>query len=240
MDYSRPTCADKLAADYVLGTLRGRARRRFEALLPAHPELRRAVARWHDLLMPLAAAVPPLAPSAQTWQRIEERLFERGAAAPAPPAGTTAAAGSGLLQRLAVQARRRLWLPVLAGALLALLPAALLLGSGGHEVPLACVLTQGNGVPSFVLSVDADGRSMRVTPLGGVTVDAGQELELWQVTSQGTSRSLGIVSASQATELRRRQRLSEAAGYALSLEPRGGSPSGSPTGPVVSTGRLRR
>ena len=43
MDYSRPELADRLAAEYVAGTLRGAARRRFEALLPAHPQLRAAV-----------------------------------------------------------------------------------------------------------------------------------------------------------------------------------------------------
>ena len=42
MDYSRPELADRLAAEYVAGTLRGPARRRFETLLPAHATLRAA------------------------------------------------------------------------------------------------------------------------------------------------------------------------------------------------------
>jgi anti-sigma-K factor RskA len=46
MDYGRRELADRLAAEYVLGTLRGAARRRFEQLLPAHRELADAVARW--------------------------------------------------------------------------------------------------------------------------------------------------------------------------------------------------
>ena len=46
MDYARPALADALAAQYVAGTLRGPARRRFEALLPSHPALQAAVRQW--------------------------------------------------------------------------------------------------------------------------------------------------------------------------------------------------
>ena len=42
MDYGKPDRADALGAQYVAGTLRGAARRRFEALLPGHPALRAA------------------------------------------------------------------------------------------------------------------------------------------------------------------------------------------------------
>ena len=59
MDYSRPDLADRLAADYVAGTLRGRARRRFEALLPAHANLRAATRAWQERLMPLTATIAP-------------------------------------------------------------------------------------------------------------------------------------------------------------------------------------
>ena len=46
MDYAQPPLADALAAQYAAGTLRGAARRRFEALLPGHPALRAALALW--------------------------------------------------------------------------------------------------------------------------------------------------------------------------------------------------
>ena len=75
MDYSRPNRADALAAQYVAGTLRGGARRRFEALLPSHPALRNAVQVWQARLMPLTAALEPVPPPAQVWQRIERRLW---------------------------------------------------------------------------------------------------------------------------------------------------------------------
>jgi anti-sigma-K factor RskA len=72
-----------------------------------------------------------------------------------------------------------------------------------------------------------------------VTVDANHDLELWQLTEQGATRSLGLVSAHRSTEVLRKRLLKDTLGFALSLEPRGGSPSGAPSGQIVSTGRLR-
>ena len=55
MDYGRADRADRLAAAYALGELRGRARKRFEALLPAHPGLRSALADCSILNLSLQA-----------------------------------------------------------------------------------------------------------------------------------------------------------------------------------------
>ena len=46
MNILSPALSDPLAAEYVLGTLHGAARRRFAQLLYAHPGLRQAVADW--------------------------------------------------------------------------------------------------------------------------------------------------------------------------------------------------
>src|SRR6218665_3184410 len=82
MDYSRPLLAERLAAEYALGTLRGPARRRFERLLPAHPALADAVQAWQQRLQPLAGPVAPVAPPPQVWAAVQRRLF--GAPTPAP------------------------------------------------------------------------------------------------------------------------------------------------------------
>ena len=74
MDYSRAELADRLAAEYVAGTLRGAARQRFETLLPAHANLRGAVRAWQDRLMPLTLAIEPQQPSPAVWKRIEQRI----------------------------------------------------------------------------------------------------------------------------------------------------------------------
>ena len=62
MDYARPALADALAQRYAVGTLRGAARRRYEALLPGHPQLREALGQWQLRLMPLTLVLAPQPP----------------------------------------------------------------------------------------------------------------------------------------------------------------------------------
>lgn len=75
MNLHNPPLCDSLAAEYVLGTLHGAARRRFENLLTAHPALRRAVSDWERRLNRLAVASPPVPPPPEVWQGLEQRLF---------------------------------------------------------------------------------------------------------------------------------------------------------------------
>ena len=66
--YKNPQLRDKLAAEYVLGTLRGRARARFESLLRYDPALRRTVADWEARVTPLAAAASEITPPPRVWR----------------------------------------------------------------------------------------------------------------------------------------------------------------------------
>jgi anti-sigma-K factor RskA len=59
------------------------------------------------------------------------------------------------------------------------------------------------------------------------------------VPPQGAPRSLGLVSGEQATTVQRGLLLRDTAAFAVSLEPSGGSPTGAPTGPILSIGKLQ-
>jgi anti-sigma-K factor RskA len=235
MDYSHPQLAERLAADYVAGTLRGPARRRFEALLPAHPLLRQAVREWQTRLMPLTVSLEPQKPPAAVWQRIEARI---GASAPARVARPEPA---GWWQRLA------LWRGIAGFASAAALGLAVLLASPGPAQPPIVVVLNSTGeradgaiVPAtFVASISGDGRSMVTKPISQVTLQADRALELWAVPGQGAPRSLGLISSQGTTIVKKGKVLEDTDALAVSLEPPGGSPTGAPTGPVLWAGKLR-
>ena len=62
---------EQLAASYALGTLRGGARRRFEALARTHAPIRASALIWQGRLASVAELQPQAAPSAAVWKRIE-------------------------------------------------------------------------------------------------------------------------------------------------------------------------
>src|SRR5258708_35651799 len=78
-----PNAVQALAAEYVLGTLRGGARRRLEGLMRDDRALAAEVRRWEDELTPIAAAVAPMEPPKRVWSNIESRLSPARPAAPA-------------------------------------------------------------------------------------------------------------------------------------------------------------
>ena len=232
MDYSRPELADRLAAEYVSGLLRGPARRRFKMLLPAHPALRAAVYDWQARLMPLTAEVDPQAPSPQVWQRIEAKIHGSTRDATVDTAGWW--------RQLAF------WRGLSVVGLVATLSLALLVAAPGPaQPPIVIVLsaaapaTGGAVVPaSFVASISADGRAMVTKPLVNVSMESNRSLELWALPPQGAPRSLGVIAADKATVVQRGKVLEGTAAFAVSLEPAGGSPTGAPTGPVLYVGKL--
>jgi anti-sigma-K factor RskA len=75
-------------------------------------------------------------------------------------------------------------------------------------------------------------------PIDAVTMDPQRALELWAVPGQGAPRSLGVVAAQGTTTVIRAELLRNTAAFAVSVEPAGGSPTGAPTGPIISVGKL--
>jgi anti-sigma-K factor RskA len=104
------------------------------------------------------------------------------------------------------------------------------------------VLQKDAGSPAFVLTMDL---ALGLVSVRRVSAEpqVGKDYELWLVSDKFPApRSLGVVGAQEVTVRRELGRYDaptlNAAVYAVSLEPKGGSPTGAPTGPLLFTGKL--
>jgi anti-sigma-K factor RskA len=205
---------DRLAAEYVLGTLRGPARRRFERWLRADANVRATVRAWEDRLTGLNRA-PPVAPSADAWRGIETRL--------------------GFAPRRSAATR---WAP------LALAASLLLAVGGGWLVwrevrwQPAAELAAAPGATAWRVEIVRDGSELRVAAERPLPLPANAAHELWALPDDGGAPvSLGLLpqAGTRVVVLTATQRAawSRATKLAVSREPAGGSPTGQPTGPVL-------
>ena len=229
MNLRDPDRANALAAEYVLGTLRGRARERFERLARTDRALTDAVRTWEERLLPLAEQLPPIAPPARVWAAILARI--RGA----PAARASIWSSLGLWRALAFASLATV--VALAVVLLKPLPEA-------PEGALVVVLAGTDAKPALVASADRLGRTLSVKPVARVDLAADRALELWMLPDGGNPRSLGLISATDVVRVTLSgpadQALRNIPALAVSLEPRGGSPTGQPTGPVLYSGPVQR
>jgi anti-sigma-K factor RskA len=96
--------------------------------------------------------------------------------------------------------------------------------------------------PAFILTVDAATKNFTVRRVGA-EAQIGKSYELWIVSDKFQKpQSLGVIGGDEFTT---RAALASydpdtvnQATYAVTLEPEGGSPTGSATGPIVFTGKL--
>lgn len=231
-----PELLSLLAGEYVLGTLRGRARARFELWLRSDPALRREVGRWQERLQPMADTAPEVQPGAQVWQRIEARIAPR-ARGGAPVA--TGWWGSLAFWRGASFASAALAALVFGWA--ALSPRDL----GTPSEAMVVVMADQDDRPAMTVAwMPEAGRQprLRIRVIGHAEMAPDTAWELWMLPGgDAPPRSLGLITTheTQFVELPAAvvRQLNGASGMAMSVEPKGGSPTGKPTGPVLYSGR---
>jgi anti-sigma-K factor RskA len=227
MRYERPELGERLAADYALGLMPPRARRRFEWAMARHATLSAAVAAWTERLAPLDEMTDEAAAPAHVWRAIERRAV---VAAPAPVA---ARPRSGVLI---------FWRSLAATALAAC--AALVVYIALYPTPLpkvVAVLADKAGLPGWVAFAGSRSGEIGVSALGTVGAETGHSLELWGIAG-GTPQPLGLlpVDPDQPLWVRAATLPGTDGALAVSIEPPGGSPTGLPTGPVVYQGKVLR
>lgn len=243
MRYDDPKMRDLLAAQYVLGTLRGGARKRFESLAAKRSDWQQAAEWWLTRLHLLADTVPSVEPRRELWQKIQTRLY--GVQTP------TKTGWFGWWQGLA-----------LGSSAIAAVLAVILVTHEPQQIEAPTITTAQAPTPvteptKIALLASADAKpgwmlalaknkagkpEMRVTVMASLKPQADKSFELWILPPDKSAPiSLGVLpqqGSQQVVVSEKTAILLADSGLAVSLEPVGGSPTGGPTGAVLYQGKL--
>lgn len=212
-----------LAGELALGLLDGDERAVALRLVLADPAFAREVERWRTRFAALADEGSEIAVAPE----VEARVM-RAVDGPRPrPSGwrwVAALTGAAAAALLVVVLSRPVPPPAAAPPVV-------------QRAPLLVAVLQPKDAEAIGAIYDPGDRGVRLS--GPVAVPTGRDLELWAIGADGVPHAAGLVPrggghliAGHAAPI--------AAGVtlALSVEPSGGSPKPTPTGPVIASGKL--
>lgn len=219
---------DMLAAEFVLGTLPVEDRQRVQRLRTTHPELDAQILQWESRLSALNDEIEPVDPAPELFARIERSIDQL----------EQASSQHNEVVRLRQQVSR--WRLSTAATSIAamLLIAVMMLEPTPTESPYVAVFQHNDEQPAFLLTVDLARKQLNIQPVTARPA-GNQSYQLWIKDDElgPTPRSVGVLNehfevdpaalTNYDAELLRR------ATFGISLEPRGGSPTGQPTGPAL-------
>ncbi len=236
------------AAEFALGTLTTDERDEAAERFMRDPEFARASADWANLLAPLSETIEAVEPPAQLWPKLAAAIRSKARTEAAQPSDWIQQAES-LRRLVAFWRTAAVGLAVTASILFAvfLFGGKALIGPG-PEVAQAtmryvAMLRSNNGEPGFLVTVDYASQKLLIRPLGIKAPDS-KSYELWLLKAKGRGAvTLGLVEGADTVKIDvpRDLGLREfVAGVqlAISLEPKGGAPSGQSMGKVVYAGGL--
>lgn len=230
MRYDNRLLADMLSVEYILGTLKGAARRRFEQLLRQRTDLAQTFHWWELHMHLLADTVPATQPPQKVWHNIENRLFS-----------TSKGNNSSWWKSLAF----------LSTAMAASLATLLVIQSPKPVedfTPTAvALLATEKAEAGWLLNEtkkSATNVEIKATSLASLELKPDNTFELWLLPADKSKPiSLGLLPQTGSSVFKvpaKAVALLASGALAVSLEPVGGSPTGQPTGAVLYQGKLTK
>jgi anti-sigma-K factor RskA len=230
-----------LAGEYTLGLLAGDDLRSARELERTSAEFRAEVDRWRAYLAPMLEEVAEVPPPEVLWSRIARQTFSHGR-------------DDNVIQ-LRKRVRRWQGFAATVTAIAAALAMVVLTDSlrtppvqqprsAPSGSPLVAMLGEGSRGTAVVASWDPATQQLILAVPGDLREVQNHSHELWVIPPGGKPHSLGTLPATRQTHLKVAEALArlldQGATIAISVEPLGGSPTGSPTGPVIASGALTR
>lgn len=250
-----PALIEQLAASYALGTLRGGARRKFEQLARNQPVVRASALMWQGRLASMAELEPEMVPSPAVWKRVEnlvraDQESKLMLAARSTPVARSAHWWGSL----------GLWRAMTGAGAMAAVAAALVVANlntlnaslgeqvqeltakllATPEIQYVAVLSDDKSTASMLVTFDPKTQKLLLKRVGGFQEQPDKSLQLWALPKKGGAQSLGVLGGDAVIRLTAAGRdVKDVSALAISLEPKGGVPSGGgPTGPVLFKGAL--
>lgn len=228
------------AALFALGALNAEEMRALRQAAERDVGLAADVAFWEGRLLPLSALAPPAAVPETIWPHLEGRLSRLAGGTATLQQVYSPKARHGKHRRPAATPALKVW----RGTALALLAttlgllAVLILRQPDHS-QTAMVLPDQPGIGAWLIVLHDDGR-VTAEARGALSRGLTHDFELW-VDVPGSDRpfSLGLLPVNDTAELAGRHKLPPPPYRLLvTLEPKGGSPRGVPTGPSIFVGEV--
>jgi anti-sigma-K factor RskA len=229
---------DELAIDYVLGMAEGADHERALRLIETDALFKALVTIWREKLGEIDRTAPEKAPVALVWDDLDQALDMAPKRAVSVP--RAAANENSIFSNLWLNLG--FWRPAAIAAGL----AAIVLGGGlireqarpPAQPVYVAVLQTGEGRAQAVVNAYADG-TVTLVPIETIGVPQGRILEVWTLQSREQGPvSIGRMDQARTLRLDLKQLRRPDAGhlFEITVEPPGGSPTGRPTGPVLSKG----
>jgi anti-sigma-K factor RskA len=256
-----PDLADRLAAAYALGTLRGGARRRFEAQARQSPTLRATALAWQERFAAITELQREEQPDPNVWKRIENMVAADAPAVAAVPAPQAASRGwrawalgasfasvamlgvsvylagevSSRESRIAQLDQARTGLAQEKVQLVSQLQAT-------PEIRYVAVLEDERSAASVLVTFDPKHNTLTLKRLGAFQEGPDKSLQLWALPPGAAPRSLGVLGENPIVKLAAAEnQVRDPHMLAVSLEPKGGvSGENGPSGPVLFKGPMLR
>ena len=228
---------DALAGEFALGLLEGAEHAAATLRLAHDVEFAAAVTGWQNHLHEIDEGARPQPVPDDLWPGIEAALNRTESLVAAPVAAVEKPA---MLQQL--------WQSLGFWRFGAFASAAAAVGLGiglagsvqnaSLQPVLIAVLMTGDNEAAAVVNVSADGRA-ELKPLKGFEVPAGKAIEIWTLWDRSVGpRSIGLINTTRGARLDLTKLPVTKPGqlFEMTLEPATGSPTGRPTGPILTKG----
>lgn len=228
--YQNPELFEQLAIEYAVGSMQGRARKRFEALMDTHFYLRAVVDAYENKFAHLVELIPEAQPSDAVWNKVEAHI--------------NSTSTTQVKEEKVAWWKSNFFKQGFGLATMAFIVSAVLLFNPmtPDATAYSAVLESGSSKTVAVTKIQKSDMKLSVDLKMPVQLEDGMELTLWcHPKHGGKPMKMGVISQTGKTEIKiskEEWRSMETVGLlAISVEKKG-SGIKTPTGEILIKGML--